>query len=66
MTSCCTVASISWMRLTSKAAFFLIAATASFGMSPASACASATAISTSSQRRYFASSSQIDAICGRE
>ncbi len=64
ITSCCVVSSISRTRAGSKAAFALISATASAGISPNSTQASHTAISTSSQVDILASSVQRAAISG--
>ena len=66
MTSCWVTSSISSTRATSKAALALISATASAGISPSSAQASQTAISTSSQVVILASSVQRAAISGVE
>ena len=66
ITSCCTVASTSRTRATSKRARARMFAAACFGISPRSASASHTASSTSSQRWNLRSSSQMRAISGRE
>ena len=66
MTSCWTSLSISSMRATSKRAFALIAARASFGTTPRSTRTSVAAISTSSQVAKRFSSDQRRAISGRE